>query len=73
MPPLAYVDDFWEPGENITRSPCHNAEIYAWYCDGVLTGSCTECDQNVVRKNPKTGAIEKPKKTLTEEERNRTD
>lgn len=73
MPPLAYVDEFWEPGENPTFSPCCHATVYAWCCNGILTGSCTKCHLNVVRRNPKTGAIERPKSTLTEEERTRTD
>lgn len=40
------------------KSPCCNASVGASLGDGVLLGSCSKCFEVVVRKNPRTGAVE---------------
>ena len=39
-------------------SPCHQATISTSLGDGVLIGSCSVCDEPVVRVNPRTGRQE---------------
>ena len=39
-------------------SPCHQATLLASLSDGVLIGSCSVCDEPVVRVNPCTGRQE---------------
>lgn len=40
------------------ESECCDAPILASLGDGVLIGSCSGCGKNVIRKNPRTGALE---------------
>lgn len=42
----------------VTVSPCCNAPVNGSLGDGVLIGSCSKCDESVVRLNPKTGIQE---------------
>lgn len=39
-------------------SPCHQATLLASLSDGVLIGSCSVCDEPVVRVHPRTGRPE---------------
>lgn len=39
-------------------SPCHSAKIDFSLGDGVRIGSCSECEKNVARVNPRTGTEE---------------
>lgn len=39
-------------------SPCHGKVVYLALADGVLVGSCGECDAIVCRINPRTGVAE---------------
>ncbi len=41
-------------------SPCHGAKVYMSMGDGVMMGSCAECNENCVRRNPVTGKQEIP-------------
>jgi hypothetical protein len=55
-----WSDEGWvEVSKSPERSCCGDA-ICAALADGVLCGSCAKCGAYVVRKNPKTGAIEVP-------------
>lgn len=37
---------------------CKGARIYMSLSDGVIVGSCSECNKNIVRVNPRTGKQE---------------
>lgn len=37
------------------RSQCCRAKIFSSLSDGVIVGSCSKCNTNIVRLNPRTG------------------
>lgn len=39
-------------------SPCHEESLFGSLNEGVLTGSCKVCDEDIVRTNPHTGLLE---------------
>ncbi len=45
------------------KSPCCDARIYASLGDGVMMGTCEQCNEVVVRINPNTSEIEAPTKS----------
>lgn len=40
------------------QSPCCQATVFSSISDGVLVGTCSECNTDVVRRNPRTGISE---------------